>query len=51
VKEEYLFFPDKLFTMLVNKAIDLERDETLRAKVFRYRSVCCTLAKKVEILE
>jgi hypothetical protein len=35
-KEEYLFFPDEPFTMLINEAIDLERDETLRAKVFRY---------------
>jgi hypothetical protein len=33
-KEEYLFFPDELFTMLVNKVIDLERDETLWAEVF-----------------
>jgi hypothetical protein len=35
-KEEYLFFPNKPFTMLVNEAIDLEHDKTLQAKVFRY---------------
>jgi hypothetical protein len=33
MKEEYLFFPNKPFTMLVNEAIDLKRDETLRAEV------------------
>jgi hypothetical protein len=36
--------------MLVNEVIDLERDETLWAKVFRYRNMHCTLADKVEIL-
>jgi hypothetical protein len=49
-KEEYLFFPDEPFTMLVNEAIDLERDETLRAEVLRYRNVRRTLAKKAEVL-
>ena len=50
MKEEYLFFPDEPFTMLVNEAIDLERDETLRAEVFRYRNVRRTLAEKAEVL-
>jgi hypothetical protein len=50
MKEEYLFFPDEPFTMLVNEAIDLERDETLWAEVFRYRNVRCMLAEKVEVL-
>jgi hypothetical protein len=36
--------------MLVNEAIDLERDETLRAKVFRYRNVRRTLTEKAEVL-
>jgi hypothetical protein len=49
-KEEYLFFPDEPFTMLVNEAIDLERDETLRAEVFQYQNVRHTLTKKVEVL-
>jgi hypothetical protein len=35
-KEEYLFFPNEPFTMLVNEAIDLERDETLWAEVSQY---------------
>jgi hypothetical protein len=50
MKEEYLFFPDEPFTMLVNEAIDLKRDETLRAEVFRYRNVRHTLAEKAEVL-
>jgi hypothetical protein len=44
-KEEYLFFPNKPFTVLVNEAIDLERDETLWAEVFRYRNMRRTLAE------
>jgi hypothetical protein len=50
MKEEYLFFPDEPFTMLINEAIDLERDETLWAEVFRYRNVRHTLAEKAEVL-
>jgi hypothetical protein len=33
-KEEYLFFEDEPFTMLVDEAIDLEKDVTLKAEVW-----------------
>jgi hypothetical protein len=36
--------------MLVNEAIDLERDETLWAEVFRYRNVRRMLTEKAEVL-
>jgi hypothetical protein len=36
--------------MLVNEAIDLERDETLQAEVFQYRNMRRTLAEKAEVL-
>jgi hypothetical protein len=49
-KEEYLFFPDEPFTMLINEVIDLKRDETLWAEVFQYRNMRHTLTKKVEVL-
>jgi hypothetical protein len=45
-KEEYLFFEDEPFTMLINKALDLEKDVTLKAEVWRYQSACHTLKKQ-----
>jgi hypothetical protein len=45
-KEEYLFFEDEPFMMLVNEAIDLEKDVTLKAEVWRYRSARRALKKQ-----
>jgi hypothetical protein len=45
-KEEYLFFEDEPFTMLVDEALDLEKDVTLKAKVWQYWSACRTLKKQ-----
>jgi hypothetical protein len=45
-KEEYLFFKDEPFTMLIDEALDLEKDITLKAKVWRYWSTHCVLKKQ-----
>jgi hypothetical protein len=45
-KEEYLFFEDEPFTMLVDEALDLEKDVTLKAKVWRYWSAHRALKKQ-----
>jgi hypothetical protein len=45
-KEEYLFFEDEPFTMLVDEALDLEKDITLKAEVWRYRSARHALKKQ-----
>jgi hypothetical protein len=45
-KEEYLFFEDEPFTMLVDEALDLEMDITLKAEVWRYWSARHALKKQ-----
>jgi hypothetical protein len=45
-KEEYLFFEDGPFTMLVDEALDLEKDIMLKAKVWRYWSAHRALKKQ-----
>ena len=38
-KQEFMFAPDQPFTKLVDHAIALEKDNTLRAEVVRYRAL------------
>jgi hypothetical protein len=45
-KEEYLFFEDEPFTMLVDEALDLEKDVTLKAEVWPYWSARRALKKQ-----